>query len=114
MKSLLTTLSIVLWIFSFHICNYFFSDSIDNWWKLRMILYALCYSLMVMANNIKGLSRYTLFINYLTLGLVMEDVTDRLFFDSRIYEWNDFLSLDISLGVAFYLTFKKEIYDFRA
>lgn len=108
MKIILTILSFVIWIGSFWICEYFFSESIEYWWKLRMILYAVTYFLMTAANNISGKSKALLFFNYLFMGLIMEDITDRLFFDIRHWEPNDFIAIDFSLAIALFLTFKRK------
>lgn len=78
-----------------------------------MILYAVVYFLMMAANGIPGKSRAVLFFNVLFMGIVLEDITDRLFFDSRTWEFNDWIAIDLSIAAALFLTVKKKIYDGR-
>jgi len=78
-----------------------------------MILYAIVYFLSIAANGIYGKSRAVLFFNVLFMGIVLEDITDRLFFDSRNWEFNDWIAIDFSIAAALLLTFKNKIYDGR-
>ncbi|MCQ4139244.1 hypothetical protein [Chryseobacterium sp. EO14] len=107
MKLSLTIFSFILWISSYGICEYYFADSVEDWWKLRMILYAVTYFLAMAANGFPGKSLALTFFNYLFLGIILEDITDRFFFDSRSWEWNDWIAIDLSLMAAGFITFKK-------
>lgn len=106
-------MSFIIWISSYWICDFYFSNSIDEWWKLRMIIYAIVYFMMIAANGIPGKSKIILFLNTLFMGIVLEDITDRLFFDSRSWEFNDWIAIDISIASALFLAFKKKMYDSR-
>jgi hypothetical protein len=107
MKSFLNILSVLIWFLSFNICNFFFEGSWDYWWKLRMILYAISYLLVIIAGSFNTKTKLSVFTMYFAIGIVMEDISDRLFFDTTIYEWNDFLALDLAIIVSLYLTFRK-------
>ena len=113
MKVALMCMSFAIWISSYWICEFYFSNSVEEWWKLRMILYAIVYFLSIAANGIYGKSRAVLFFNVLFMGIVLEDITDRLFFDSRNWEFNDWIAIDFSIAAALLLTFKNKIYDGR-
>lgn len=107
MKLVLTILSFIIWISSYGICEYYFADSVEEWWKLRMILYAVTYVLAMVANGIPGKSLAFTFFNCLFIGIILEDITDRFLFDVRNWELNDWIAIDISLMVAALITFKK-------
>lgn len=74
-----------------------------------MILYSLSFILLFLANDYKA-SRLSSSITTFYIGFVIEDFTDRLFFNITQFELNDLLAISISLGVAIY---KYRNYDDR-
>ena len=78
-----------------------------------MILYAISYLLVIIASSFNTKTKLSVFTMYFAIGVILEDISDRIFFDTTIYEWNDFLALDIAIATSFYLTFREKIHDFN-
>lgn len=98
MKLVLSITAFLLWILSYPICEYFYEEDIEKWYDLRMILYAVSFSLIYLQNNYPP-TRLSKALNTVFACLVVEDLTDRLF-NIQTYEINDFLALFIGLYLA--------------
>ena len=76
----------------------FYVDDIERWYDLRMLLYAISFTLLYLQNSYPP-SKLSKCLNTIYACLVIEDLTDRLF-NIQTYEINDFLALFIGLYLA--------------
>ena len=105
MKIFLSVLIVVLWLSSYQICEYFYSNDIEAWWKLRTTLYSLIIALSFTLSNLNTKNRIVKFVTHLSMGLAYSDFIDRLLYDTREFRVNDI--------VMIILTFAFAIYDYK-
>ena len=101
MRLVLTTLSAIINLASYHICNYFFIDNIDKWYDLKFILTSFSFVLLYQSLSYQA-NKLDRFFTTIYCGIFIEDFIDRLFFNITYYEWNDILALLITIAVAIY------------
>ena len=101
MRIVLSTLSIVFSLSSYHICNYFYESDIDKWYDLKAILNSLSFILLYQSLFYET-NKFGIFLTTIYCGIFIEDLTDRLFFNIDQYEWNDLLSIFITILIAIY------------
>jgi len=99
MRIVLTTLSMFINLTSYHICSYFYKNDIDKWYDFKFILTSFSFILLYQSlfYSSTKLSRFLATIYY---GIFIEDFTDRVFFNTTCYEWNDILTLLLIIAIA--------------
>lgn len=108
MKEILRTslffTSILLFVFSYDICEYFFSEDIDKWWSTKCNIYSIIIALLFVASSIdkRGVLRFVLDIG---VGFTVSNVVDRLYFNTT-----QFTKADIIMIIA---TFLFAIIDYK-
>jgi len=104
LRILLYTISIVLFAFSYEICDYLYFDDIDAWWDTKCNMYAIITSIVFIASSIgkKGILRFVLDIG---VGFTVSNVVDRLYFNTT-----QFTKADIIMIIA---TFLFAIIDYK-
>lgn len=81
---------------SFFICEYFYAEDLINWYNLKHAIYEIQISLLLFVISFR-FKRFLRLVLQFVSGLIFNDFLDRLFFDSRTFETNDFIILSILL-----------------
>lgn len=109
-RVILICLAIFFFVGNYHICNYFYpldtEEHINNWWVLKMDIYALIIVIcLVLANTkkteqkrIRGLER---FLGSVGVGLAISNLIDRHVYDLEGYIIGDVYTILIILFVAY-------------
>jgi hypothetical protein len=93
---------ISLYLGNFHLCQYLYSDNINEWWKLNLTIREVITSLsfyLVLLNISNKKVRVLISIG---LGISASNVIDRVYFDTTQYEWNDLLTIGFIIIIALY------------
>jgi len=116
-RNILLIIAILLWSFSSQISNLIYSGNtpqdIDNFWDFKKVLYSLVI-LIILSITYKTYNK-VIFIIFCTI--LLEDIVDRLFFNVKVFEWNDLMSIEIAILITI-ITLNKnvllnKIYNFR-
>ena len=97
-------IAIVLFSSNYLLCEYFYSEDIDNWWSLKVNINAVVIALVLLASSVKekGVLRFVLDIG---VGFTVSNVVDRLYFNTT-----QFTKTDIIMIIA---TFLFAIIDYK-
>ncbi len=91
---------------NYHICEYFYFDDVDNWWRLKTNIYAVIVTLAFLLSGVGA--RGTLrFFSDIGVGLAISNVADRLYFDTTEITKEDIIMVLVTLLFAI-LDYKKE------
>lgn len=105
MKFLIFVLSLALYSFNYQLCEYFFADNIEAWWKLKYTIFSFIVFLLVGAYKVqdKGIERerWSMFAVNWFIGVMAFDIIDRCFFEP-VLNWNDWIGLLVSGLIAWY------------
>ena len=102
-KNILYILAILLFIFNYQICDYFYYNNIvkdlPKWWGLKSNIYAIIMMLVFYASLIKtkGFLRLILSIG---LGLCASNVIDKCFFNVLEFRFNDIIMIIITICLS--------------
>jgi hypothetical protein len=111
----ITILSLVLWLCSSYIADFFYptitETDINGYWDLKKVIYAIVIGLVLYSKSFVK-TNLSNFFTIIFMGAVLEDVSDRLFFNIKVFEFNDFLTIDLTILFAFIAVYKIK-YDFR-
>ena len=109
-RVILICLAIFFFVGNYHICNYFYplntEEHINNWWILKMDIYALIIVICLILANMKkttekrilGLER---FLGSVGVGLAISNLIDRHFYDLESFIMADFYTIFIISFVAY-------------
>jgi hypothetical protein len=98
-------LAILLFSFSYNICNYFYYNDeikdISKWWGLKSNIYAVIMMLIFYASliNTKGVLKLILSIG---VGFCVSNVIDKVFFNVLQFNYNDIIMIILTLCISFY------------
>ena len=85
---------------NFTVCDYFyFNDEVQDlmkWYGLKHAIYEIQISLLLFIVSFR-FKRFLRLVLQFVSGIIFNDFLDRLFFDSRTFETNDFIILSILL-----------------
>ena len=99
-------MSIVLWLSNYALCQYFYADDVDNWWKLKCAIYNICIVLILIALRQGSNIKLKLIIN-IGIGFVLSSVIDRLVFGITDFVDKDYLMIALTIAFSIY-DYKKE------
>ncbi len=97
-RIILLILITLIYFGNYHICQYFYpgdsQDSINDWYNLKMANYNIVIVLSIYLASLKPTKDDLInIIEFFTMSvlssIIISNIIDRLFFDSRFYEWND-------------------------
>lgn len=97
---ILPLVTVLLFPANYWICEYLYSDDLNNWWILRTNLSALNFMLALYCIKLEK----TLFINFLVnigLGFSVSDVIDRWLFDTNQFTKSDILMITLTLIICY-------------
>ena len=106
----LYVLSIVIFLFNYQICEYFYpledEESIRMWWHLKNHIYSIVIAISFIASSIdeKGVLRFVLDIG---VGFTVSNVVDRLYFNTTQFTKADILMILLTFLFAI-IDYKKD------
>jgi hypothetical protein len=109
-KIFLYILSILLFVFNYQICDFFYYNEnvkdLKKWWGLKSNIYAIIMAIIFYASllNTKGVLKLVLNIG---LGLCISNVIDKVFFNVLEFRYNDIFMIVITVSLSLY-TYLKE------
>lgn len=106
-KSILSFLAVCLFVSNKHICDLVHGDDLDNWWPLRMNLYAVLFALIFIISNIDGKNKFINFIISIGIGFAISDVIDRIYFDINTFTTEDIVMIVIIIALSYYTHVKR-------
>lgn len=116
MNFVITLLSILVWVGSSYISNHFYptnsAEDINNFWEIKKVLYSVSIFLIIFSKRFKD-TKIARFTNICFLGVVLEDITDRLIFNVNHFEANDIIAIEMTIVSAVFIVYKKELNDFH-
>ena len=96
MRLALAIVAVVLFFSNYQVCEFFYKNDIDAWWKLKQNIYnaiiAICFYLA--RHKTSGLIRFILDIG---IGLSISNCIDRIFFDITSFQANDILMVVLTI-----------------
>ena len=105
-KLFLVIVILILFLGNYHICEYFYSDNVEGWWRLKINIYAIIVALAFFLSGIGA--RGTLrFITDLGAGFATASVIDRLYYDITTITKSDVIMVLVTILIAT-LDYKKE------
>lgn len=114
MNGILTLLTLVLWICNNYIAEYFYptmsEHDINGYWDLKKVIYSVCIGLIVYSKQFKN-TKFSKIFNIIIIGLVLEDIIDRIIFNIKVFEYNDIVAIDFIILLAVIAVTKKETSD---
>lgn len=102
MKIGLSILIILLWVFNYDICEYFYANDIDSWWKLKINIYGICIALCFGLLNMYVTKKKERFIINIGAGLAISNVVDRFFYDVNTFTKSDTIMIILTVIFAIY------------
>lgn len=98
LKNILIIISLVLFVGNYQICEFFHSDSIDDWWNLRKNIYSIIFFnlTLVCFLSLKGTAKS---LSCVFLIFCAGDLVDRLFFEIYTFVYSDYILILLSLGI---------------
>ncbi len=98
-KFLLSIIAVLLFCFNYQICEFFYSNSLNNWWDLRTNIYAILFAvaLTIARYDSKGWIRFVLNVG---IGFSVSDVIDRVYFDITVFTQADIYMIIATLLMA--------------
>ena len=106
-KIALPIIALLLFVFNYQICEYFYPDNINSWWTLKINIYAVIIALLFLyaSFNKKGLTRFFLEIG---VGFSVSNVIDKCYYNTREFTKSDVLMILLTIAIAFYNYKKNE------
>ncbi len=110
-KIILLLLIALIYFGNYHICQYFYpgseQDQIDNWYNLKRVNYNIVIALSLYVTtlkpiNIKVIDNIEFLITSIIISIVTSNIIDRLFFNSRFYEWNDIFVVVVIILISIF------------
>jgi len=102
LRTYLVFLSILIYIFSYSICEYVFPDNIEYWYSLKYTIFSFIIALLVLSNKFDDETfaerKKTSFLLNVYIGVLISDIIDRIFFTTDL-NWTDFVLLAINVLV---------------
>ena len=102
MRIFLSILIVVVWISSFQLCEYFYSNDIEKWWELRTTLYSLVIALSFTLSSLNTKNKIVKFVLQIVMGFAYSDFIDRLLYDTREFRANDIIMIILTFAFAIY------------
>ena len=102
MRIFLSILIVVVWLCSFQLCEYFYSNNIEEWWKLRTTLYSLIIALSFTLSSLNTKNKIVKFVLQIAMGFAYSDFIDRLLYDTREFRANDIIMIILTFAFAIY------------
>ena len=105
LKVILLILITILYFGNYHICEYFYpgADQINKWDSLKHtnynIIIALCLYTAMIKSDFKNLE---IFLTSVLSSIIISNIVDRLFFDSKHYEWNDIFVVVVIILISIF------------
>ena len=81
---------------NYTICDLLYKDDLYNWYNLKHGIFEIQISLLLFVVSFRFKRFFRLVLQFVS-GIIFNDFLDRLFFDSRTFETNDFIILSILL-----------------
>lgn len=100
-KNILPFIAFILFIGNYHICEYFYSDDIKNWWHLKVDIYCLIIAILFTYVSI-GKKGWVAFWMYILTGLTVANAVDRFLFDIRVFTKKDIIMILLTVAYATY------------
>tara|TARA_R110002020_G_scaffold221575_2_gene429706 strand:+ start:96 stop:431 length:336 start_codon:yes stop_codon:yes gene_type:complete len=102
MRVFLLVFIILLWLSSYEICEYFYSNDLRAWWKLRTTLYSLIIALSFTLSSLNTKNKFVKFVLQIAIGFAYSDFIDRAFYNTREFRANDIVMILITFAFAIY------------
>lgn len=102
-RSLIYVSAILLFVFNYQICDYFYYvDGVldrKGWWSLKSNIYAVIIGLVFLASHIeaRGVKRLILSVG---IGFTISNVIDKCFFNVLEFRYNDIIMIIITIAFA--------------
>jgi len=102
LRTYIVLLSILVYIFSYSICEYVFPENIECWYSLKYTLFSGIIALLVLSNKVEdetlAQGKKTGFLLNIYIGVLISDIIDRIFFTTGLH-WTDFVLLALNIIV---------------
>lgn len=82
-----------------------------SWWILKTNIYACIFGILAYAGKLKSkneLIKYSDFFTNTFIGFCTSDIIDRIWFDTRIFQVNDYLMISLTMIVSFIKLIKEK------
>lgn len=107
MRKYLVLDAIILYVFLYQICELFYSNDVDSWYKLKYTLLSTIVASLVLVNKVEdeNLSegKKTEFLLNVFVGVLISDIIDRVYFTTD-FTYTDFVLLFINIMVNVWLS----------
>lgn len=107
MRKYLVLDAIILYVFLYQICELFYSNDVDSWYKLKYTLLSTIVASLVLVNKVEdeNLSegKKTEFLLNVFIGVLISDIIDRVYFTTD-FTYTDFVLLFINIMVNVWLS----------
>tara|TARA_R110000737_G_C14536487_1_gene478200 strand:+ start:104 stop:457 length:354 start_codon:yes stop_codon:yes gene_type:complete len=107
-KILLIILAMLLFIFNYQICEYFYPTDLNKWWDLKVNNYAIIIALVFLSHTIDS-NKWLRFFASLGVGFTISNVIDKVFFNVNTFNESDITMILITFAFSF-IGLYKEIY----
>lgn len=112
MRTIIVLLSLLGYVFSYSICEYFFSQNIEMWYTLKYTTFSTIIALLVLSNKVEDDTlldcRKTNFLLNIYLGVIASDIIDRCFFTTDLTSI-DWIMLALNISINIVMEFKLKI-----
>lgn len=104
-KKILYSLAIILFVFNYSICDYFYyvNGVLDSkgWWGLKSNIYAVIVGLVFISSSIgtKGVLRLILNIG---VGFTVSNIIDKCYFNVLEFRYNDIIMIILTVCLSLY------------
>lgn len=98
-KIFLVVASVVLFVFNYQICEYFYPKDVEKWWGLKSNIYAVIIGLVFASASIGVRGVLGLVFN-IGLGLTISNIIDKCYFNVLEFRYNDIIMIVLTISFS--------------